>query len=260
MDDGKMARVSCPASRRSTASPKSSLSPSEHGSAEASLVRRVALLSRRESRCLCTTRRKAGMTRRIRTARCSSTAKTARKLTDVRFWLLYPGSTHCLSYCACTGVAFTAKMVTPKAAAQGAFYFQKIFTDGEFLAAGQLVIPPNSTKPTKSTRDNTFVRTIISPVYCHYSADPRYSTSSKALSSSVYTRQTSSLPLVACLWFREASLSPCIRLCNPTHDICRQRVLYPEHMRPRRDTLLRPSTQDGHREPPGYGTGRVRGA
>lgn len=55
------------------------------------------------------------------------------------------------------GVAFTAKMVQPKAAGQGAFYFQKIFGDGDFLAAGQLIIPPHSTKPTKGTKDNTFV-------------------------------------------------------------------------------------------------------
>ena len=46
------------------------------------------------------------------------------------------------------GVAFTANMVQPKPAAQGAFYFQKIFGDGDFLAAGQLIIPPGSTKPT----------------------------------------------------------------------------------------------------------------
>ena len=57
-----------------------------------------------------------------------------------------------------SGVAFTAKMVSPKAAAQGAFYFQKIFGDGDYLASGILMIPPNSTKPTKSTKDNTFVR------------------------------------------------------------------------------------------------------
>ena len=39
------------------------------------------------------------------------------------------------------------------------FSFQKIFGDGDFLAAGQLIIPPDSTKPTKGTKDNTFVRT-----------------------------------------------------------------------------------------------------
>ncbi|KAL1944764.1 hypothetical protein VTO73DRAFT_3194 [Trametes versicolor] len=58
-------------------------------------------------------------------------------------------------------VAFTAKMVQPKAAGQGAFYFQKIFGDGDFLAAGQLIIPPHSTKPTKGTKDNTFVFYVI---------------------------------------------------------------------------------------------------
>lgn len=61
-----------------------------------------------------------------------------------------------LTVCA-SGVAFTAKMVQPKAAAQGAFYFQKIFGDADFLAAGQLIIPPKSTKPTKGTKDNSFV-------------------------------------------------------------------------------------------------------
>ncbi|KAI9065444.1 hypothetical protein FKP32DRAFT_495726 [Trametes sanguinea] len=59
------------------------------------------------------------------------------------------------------GVAFTAKMLAPKAAAQGAFYFQKIFGDGDFLAAGQLIIPPGSTKPTKGTKDNTFIFYVI---------------------------------------------------------------------------------------------------
>ncbi|KAI0723819.1 Mif2/CENP-C like-domain-containing protein [Cerioporus squamosus] len=58
-------------------------------------------------------------------------------------------------------VAFTANMVQPKPAAQGAFYFQKIFGDGDFLAAGQLIIPPGSTKPTKGTKDNTFVFYVI---------------------------------------------------------------------------------------------------
>ncbi|OSD08443.1 hypothetical protein PYCCODRAFT_1429509 [Trametes coccinea BRFM310] len=58
-------------------------------------------------------------------------------------------------------VAFTAKMLAPKAAAQGAFFFQKIFGDGDFLAAGQLIIPPKSTKPTKGTKDNTFIFYVI---------------------------------------------------------------------------------------------------
>ena len=57
-----------------------------------------------------------------------------------------------------TGVAFTAKMLAPKAAAQGAFFFQKIFGDGDFMAAGQLIIPPGGKKPSKGSKDNTYVR------------------------------------------------------------------------------------------------------
>lgn len=56
-----------------------------------------------------------------------------------------------------TGVAFTAAMVNPKPAANNDFLFQKVFGDGEFIAAGQLVIPPGSRKPTKSAKDNTYV-------------------------------------------------------------------------------------------------------
>lgn len=48
-------------------------------------------------------------------------------------------------------------MLTPKPAANADFFFQKIFGDGNFMAAGQLVIPPNGSKPTKSTKDNSFV-------------------------------------------------------------------------------------------------------
>ncbi|KAI0093782.1 Mif2/CENP-C like-domain-containing protein [Irpex rosettiformis] len=54
-------------------------------------------------------------------------------------------------------VAFTAKMVNPKPAANAQFSFQKIFGDGNFMAAGQLVIPPGGSKPTKGTKDNTFI-------------------------------------------------------------------------------------------------------
>lgn len=57
-----------------------------------------------------------------------------------------------------TGVAFTAKMLKLKPAANNDFLFQKIFGDGNFIAAGQLVVPPKKQKPTKGTKDNTFVR------------------------------------------------------------------------------------------------------
>ena len=44
--------------------------------------------------------------------------------------------------------------------------------------------------------------------------------SSKALSSSVYTKRTSSLPLVACSWSHEASISLCTRYCPCALTIC----------------------------------------
>lgn len=58
-------------------------------------------------------------------------------------------------------VAFTSKMVTPKPAANNDFAFQKIFGDGEFIAAGQLIIPVNGKKPSKGTKDNTYVFYVI---------------------------------------------------------------------------------------------------
>lgn len=51
-------------------------------------------------------------------------------------------------------------MVAPKPAANNDFFFQKVFWDGDFVAAGQLIIPPKKSKPTKGTKDNTFVRII----------------------------------------------------------------------------------------------------
>jgi centromere protein C len=53
-------------------------------------------------------------------------------------------------------------MLKPKPAANADFSFQKIFGDGNFMAAGQLVIPPGGSKPTKGTKDNTFVRAFSS--------------------------------------------------------------------------------------------------
>jgi len=57
-----------------------------------------------------------------------------------------------------TGIAFPSSQVEYRAAENEEFYFQKIFGDGEFIAAGQLLIPPNGQKPTKGTKDNTYVR------------------------------------------------------------------------------------------------------
>jgi centromere protein C len=48
-------------------------------------------------------------------------------------------------------------MVRARPAVNNDFFYQKIFGDGEFIAAGQLIIPPGGKKPPKSTKDNTYV-------------------------------------------------------------------------------------------------------
>jgi centromere protein C len=60
-------------------------------------------------------------------------------------------------------IAFTSSMVTTKPASSksgkvnSTFRFQKIFTDGDFMAGGILEIPVNEKKPLKPARDNTYV-------------------------------------------------------------------------------------------------------
>ncbi|KAI5116067.1 hypothetical protein M0805_005580 [Coniferiporia weirii] len=58
-------------------------------------------------------------------------------------------------------LAFTAKMVIPRTAANNDFAYQKIFGDGEFIAAGQLILPVGGKKPSKGTKDNTYVFYLI---------------------------------------------------------------------------------------------------
>jgi centromere protein C len=57
-----------------------------------------------------------------------------------------------------SGVVYTAKKIDPKPAAGGGWFFQKIFGEGDFIAAGVLLIPPQGRKPSKGTKDNTYVR------------------------------------------------------------------------------------------------------
>lgn len=52
-------------------------------------------------------------------------------------------------------------MVKPKPVPTGDWTYQKILWDSDFIAAGQLVIPPKCRKPSKATKDNTYVR--VSP-------------------------------------------------------------------------------------------------
>ena len=56
-------------------------------------------------------------------------------------------------------------MVTPKPAANNEFMFQKIFGDGDFIAAGQLIIPEGGKKPSKGTKDNSYVRCVHADSY-----------------------------------------------------------------------------------------------
>ncbi|KAJ7706854.1 Mif2/CENP-C like-domain-containing protein [Mycena rosella] len=58
-------------------------------------------------------------------------------------------------------IAFTAKMFQPTAAANNEWFFQKVFNDPDFVAAGQLLIPPKGRKPSKQTKDNTFIFFVI---------------------------------------------------------------------------------------------------
>ena len=51
-----------------------------------------------------------------------------------------------------------ADMFDPLPVANGLWSFQKIFNEGTFIAAGQLLIPPKGLKPSKPATDNTYVR------------------------------------------------------------------------------------------------------
>ncbi|KAH9482624.1 Inner kinetochore subunit cnp3 [Psilocybe cubensis] len=58
-------------------------------------------------------------------------------------------------------IAWTAKMVEPRMAADKNWSFDKIFGDDDFIAAGQLIIPPRGRKPSKAAKDNTYVFYVI---------------------------------------------------------------------------------------------------
>jgi len=48
-------------------------------------------------------------------------------------------------------------MVKPRPAANADLSSDQIFEDGDFIAAGQLVIPPNELKPSTPSEDSIFV-------------------------------------------------------------------------------------------------------
>ena len=72
-------------------------------------------------------------------------------------------------------------MLQPRYTANGDFAFQKILSDGEFVAAGYVEIPVGKAKPRKSTKDNTYVRIPSSP-HELFSSTGRSSMSLKAQS------------------------------------------------------------------------------
>ncbi|KAI0313835.1 hypothetical protein OF83DRAFT_1038640, partial [Amylostereum chailletii] len=47
--------------------------------------------------------------------------------------------------------------VQPRASANNEYHFQELFGDDGYIAVGQLIISPNGKKPTKTTKDNTYV-------------------------------------------------------------------------------------------------------
>lgn len=48
-------------------------------------------------------------------------------------------------------------MLNPQPAANADWRFEKVFGDGDFIASGELIIPPGCRKPSKPTKDNTYV-------------------------------------------------------------------------------------------------------
>ncbi|KAJ6604173.1 Mif2/CENP-C like-domain-containing protein [Mycena vulgaris] len=58
-------------------------------------------------------------------------------------------------------VAFTAKMFKPTPAAGNSWFFEKTFSDGDFVAAGQIKIPAKGRKPSKGTKDNTYIFFVV---------------------------------------------------------------------------------------------------
>ncbi|GAA5859279.1 hypothetical protein JCM1840_003831 [Sporobolomyces johnsonii] len=54
-------------------------------------------------------------------------------------------------------IAFTAKMIDPKATYNNQYQFQKIYQELDYLAGGVLVIPPGGQKSTKPAKDNSYI-------------------------------------------------------------------------------------------------------
>ena len=98
-------------------------------------------------------------------------------------------------------------MLDLRPAGDGSFSYQKIFADHEFIAAGQLLVPPGSSKPGKSTKDNTYVSLASLDHFLFANNCYRYFGSSKGLYAYGYMRVITYLLLVECSWCQEVLLS-----------------------------------------------------
>ncbi|KAJ6570656.1 Mif2/CENP-C like-domain-containing protein, partial [Mycena sp. CBHHK59/15] len=63
--------------------------------------------------------------------------------------------------CITRRIAFTPNMFKPLPANNNEWLFQKIFGDRDYIAAGQILIPPKGCKPRKSAKDNTLIFLVI---------------------------------------------------------------------------------------------------
>jgi hypothetical protein len=60
-------------------------------------------------------------------------------------------------------IAFTGKMM----AVDNGLLLQRVFKDEDFVAAGQLMIPPGGKKPSEGTKDNTYVGLFFLFLFCN---------------------------------------------------------------------------------------------
>ena len=52
-------------------------------------------------------------------------------------------------------------MINPQPSISKEFLYQKIFGDGEFIAAGYIVLPVGGKKPSKGSKDNAYVNIFL---------------------------------------------------------------------------------------------------
>ena len=95
-------------------------------------------------------------------------------------------------------------MLDPKPTKNHAYKFQRIFTDGAFMAGGMLVIPSGEMKPLKPARDNTYVsRPKVSEGFHGLTSGNRCFIVHKGLYESSYTEQNSQWHKAASSWYQE---------------------------------------------------------